>query len=273
MRIMTTYAYPHGTRWWWLNYYSAIISTYCYSSPLLHQPITAPLSCWPIPFSVTVVPTNARLRQLLHQFRIVPVRCYIHPQHPQLRWAPGIWRTGGPIVSLQKKTLLVKNMLIFPLRLSSCKISYNSIATKRWFLSHNSNRTICRYIGFILYHVNRATNLVFPMNKETKRCFSVYHCFHRLPNNEKVKFLVYSEEEHAVYCFSCKLFNSSRGSLSGCGYRDWQGLTNVLSNYELSRNHITKMCKWKELCESIIKFKTDGPGNMTKLWSKQKDGG
>lgn len=87
-------------------------------------------------------------------------------------------------------------------------------------------------------------NIIFPGDKERNWSFTVYDCFRRLPNDEKIKrtWLTYSKTKDMVYCFCCKLFNSNAGSLTGNGCRSWKGVLKILFTHELSHNHIN-MCK------------------------------
>jgi hypothetical protein len=62
---------------------------------------------------------------------------------------------------------------------------------------------------------------------------------------------IYSTKQGAVFCFCFNIFNSNSGSLTSCGFREWQGLLKVLKTLEVCRNHVTNICGGKELANRI----------------------
>ena len=63
-----------------------------------------------------------------------------------------------------------------------------------------------------------------------------------LPNGEKYdrKCLVDSKDFNKVYCFCCKLFNTScsKNQLDDEGTRDWKNLSPKLRDHETTNEHI-----------------------------------
>lgn len=85
----------------------------------------------------------------------------------------------------------------------------------------------------------------------TKRLFSNSFYYRVAKNGQKVKrhWLVYSQNKNSVYCFCCKIFNTTGSSTSLSdknGNSDWRHIGNTLSNHETSSNHMKFYEKWIE---------------------------
>ena len=93
----------------------------------------------------------------------------------------------------------------------------------------------------------RENNITFPKD-ENSRHFSTAFYVKMLTNGEKHdrKWLIYSKDFNKVYCFCCKLFNTScsKNQLNDEGTRDWKNLSFKLKSYETTIEHITNMNGW-----------------------------
>jgi hypothetical protein len=68
----------------------------------------------------------------------------------------------------------------------------------------------------------------------------------RIGNGEKVsrRWLVYSIENHSVFCFCCKLFYDLKIFLSSAeGCSDWKNITQKLKEQDPSPDHVNRMQK------------------------------
>ena len=87
----------------------------------------------------------------------------------------------------------------------------------------------------------RDNDLNFPIDKD-RRHFSTTFYFKKLSNGDKFdrRWLVYSKDLDKVFCFCCKLFNSTtHGSgtnqLTNEGTNDWRNISNKIKNHETSK--------------------------------------
>lgn len=105
----------------------------------------------------------------------------------------------------------------------------------------------------------RENNITFPKD-ENSRHFSTAFYVKMLTNGEKHdrKWLIYSKDFNKVYCFCCKLFNTScsKNQLSDEGTRDWKNLNSKLKSHETTNEHITNMNAWVDLEARLSKRKT-----------------
>lgn len=95
----------------------------------------------------------------------------------------------------------------------------------------------------------RETGINYPKN-DNNRHFSDEHYVRKLNNGEIIdrKWLVYSKQKDAVFCFCCKLFSDSKIKLtSASGQNDWQHLPMSLRDHESSEKHMSAMKSWLEL--------------------------
>lgn len=82
------------------------------------------------------------------------------------------------------------------------------------------------------------------------RSFNNSWMYKTLNNNEKNirKWLFYSEEMNALYCFPCLLFSKTHSSLfsqQNCGFSKWKHLNPRIPNHESSLDHINSYTSWK----------------------------
>jgi hypothetical protein len=107
----------------------------------------------------------------------------------------------------------------------------------------------------------REENLLFPLDSN-KRHFSYSHYIRKMENGElcDMKWLVYSKHIGKVFCFCCKLLNSSNcnSSMGHDGLRDWKHIHEMLKEHETSDDHITNMKAWNELTVRMAKDETIG---------------
>ncbi|CAD0206693.1 unnamed protein product [Chrysodeixis includens] len=88
----------------------------------------------------------------------------------------------------------------------------------------------------------------YPKN-DTGRHFSNSHFIKKLANSETIqrRWLVYSISKDRVYCFCCRLFDSSStSSLVSEGYNDWKHLSEMLKTHENSTSHKKFYLSWIE---------------------------
>ncbi|XDV34378.1 hypothetical protein PO909_004542 [Leuciscus waleckii] len=73
--------------------------------------------------------------------------------------------------------------------------------------------------------------------------------FKTLSNGEKImrSWLVYSQQNNAVFCFACKLFSLKAIKLTAEGHSDWSNINSSLRSHECSSDHAQCMFKWREL--------------------------
>ena len=99
----------------------------------------------------------------------------------------------------------------------------------------------------------------FPKD-EVGRHFSSKYYIRTLPNGESCyrKWLVYSKELDAVFCFCCKFFKTacSKSQLADQGSSDWKHLGNMLKNHENSSEHLINLRSWAELRVRLDKNQT-----------------
>lgn len=98
----------------------------------------------------------------------------------------------------------------------------------------------------------------FPKNN-AKRHFSKKFYFRTLPNSETVdrRWLVYSTNLDAVFCFCCRLFGPSLSmKLCSSGCDDWKHLGEILSMHESSVKHLECFRKWVEMETRLRKNQT-----------------
>ncbi|PIN22599.1 hypothetical protein CDL12_04689 [Handroanthus impetiginosus] len=81
-----------------------------------------------------------------------------------------------------------------------------------------------------------------------------------MPNGEKYerRWLVYSKDLDKVFCFCCKLFNSTSNTskLANEGTNDWKNLGNKIKEHEISNKHVVNMSSWTDLEARLLKNKT-----------------
>ncbi|XP_026482013.1 zinc finger MYM-type protein 5-like [Ctenocephalides felis] len=88
----------------------------------------------------------------------------------------------------------------------------------------------------------------YPKN-DTGRHFSNSHFTKILANNETIqrRWLIYSVSKDRVYCFCCRLFDSSSSSnLVSEWYNNWKHLSEILKNHENSTFHKKFYRSWIE---------------------------
>ena len=71
-----------------------------------------------------------------------------------------------------------------------------------------------------------------------------YDHFYRKKSNgimEKRTWLIFSETSKNVYCYPCKLFSKSKSKLI-TGLQNWRSITVILSDHEVSKEHMSAMC-------------------------------
>lgn len=86
----------------------------------------------------------------------------------------------------------------------------------------------------------------YPKN-DTGRHFSNSHFKKKLANNETIqrRWLIYSVSKDRVYCFCCRLFDSSStSSLVSEGYNNWKHLSETLKIHENSTSHKKFYFSW-----------------------------
>ncbi|KAK4738398.1 hypothetical protein R3W88_002095 [Solanum pinnatisectum] len=92
----------------------------------------------------------------------------------------------------------------------------------------------------------KITDTCFPKDKFLRH-FSTTHYFQKLANGERHerRWLVYSKDLNKVFCFCCKLFNTTfnakNNKLANEGSRDWKNLTTKLRTHETTNQHIINM--------------------------------
>ncbi|CAH2314604.1 zinc finger MYM-type 1-like [Pelobates cultripes] len=91
-------------------------------------------------------------------------------------------------------------------------------------------------------------HFAFPKDA-SKRRFTSTHYRRRLGNGEVHvrKWLSYSPRLDKIFCFCCKLFTTTKMSLTTGGYNDWKNLSQCLATHEVSPSHLTAMGNWTEL--------------------------
>lgn len=120
-----------------------------------------------------------------------------------------------------------------------------------WPLTRNS-KVIDHIItnGPVQTHIDN-----YPKN-DTGRHFSNSHFTKKLANNEIIqrRWLIYSVSKNRVYCFCCRLFDSSSTSnLASEGYNDWKHLSEMLKVHESSTFHKKFYLSW---IEAELRLKT-----------------
>lgn len=111
----------------------------------------------------------------------------------------------------------------------------------------------------------------YPMDKD-KRHFSNSYYSRTLKNGEiqPRRWLAYSESKDCVFCFSCRLFSTSRTQMCETGFSNWQNLSLVLKRHENSKDHIESMLKWLELQERLKCGKTLDKELQTRILKSQQ---
>ncbi|CAH2221617.1 Hypothetical predicted protein [Pelobates cultripes] len=91
-------------------------------------------------------------------------------------------------------------------------------------------------------------HFAFPKDA-SKRRFTSTHYRRRLRNGKVHvrKWLSYSPRLDKIFCFCCKLFTTTKMSLTTGGYNDWKNLSQCLATHEVSPSHLTAMGDWTEL--------------------------
>ncbi|XP_022160852.1 zinc finger MYM-type protein 1-like [Myzus persicae] len=193
-----------------------------------------------------------------------------------------ISKTPTPIKHNNEETLTSPTLTYFPCDDNNIDIDINSsnsaLANKTVEISDKPVTDVSKSVAFIsqpdlfdpnLWPDNRQNNFIdivikmgpreinddiFPKD-ENNRHFSKIYKIRKLDNNEKVKrrWLVYSKSIDRVFCFCCKLFNSSHSTLSTIGNNDWKHMTTTLNSHEKSPEHFTAYKKWHE-CELRLKL-------------------
>lgn len=105
-----------------------------------------------------------------------------------------------------------------------------------------------------IYLVNRGPpdplhEFEFPQDINGRRFTSRYYK-RKLNNGEEIlrDWLVYSVAKNSLYCFCCKIFNTTTTSgLSEDGYKNWKHVGDMLKSHETSRNHVEAVKSWVEL--------------------------
>jgi len=98
----------------------------------------------------------------------------------------------------------------------------------------------------------RITDTCFSKDKFLRH-FSTTYYFQKLANGERHerRWLVYSKDLNKVFCFCCKLFNTTfnakNNKLANEGSRDWKNLTTKLRTHETTSQHIINMSSWIDL--------------------------
>ncbi|KAK4720458.1 hypothetical protein R3W88_010691 [Solanum pinnatisectum] len=98
----------------------------------------------------------------------------------------------------------------------------------------------------------RITDTCFPKDKFLRH-FSTTYYFQKLANGERHerRWLAYSKDLNKVFCFCCKLFNTTfnakNNKLASEGSRDWKNLTTKLRTHETTNQHIINMSSWIDL--------------------------
>lgn len=90
---------------------------------------------------------------------------------------------------------------------------------------------------------------------ETKRSFSNLFYYRLANNGQKVKrrWLTYSKKKNSVFCFCCKIFNTSGTTtlLEKNGNSDWRHIGKTLTTHDTAPNHMKCYEKWIEAEKSL----------------------
>lgn len=114
-----------------------------------------------------------------------------------------------------------------------------------------------------IYLVNRGSpdplyEFEFPQDINGRRFTSRYYK-RKLNNGEEIlrNWLVYSVAKNSLYCFCCKIFNSTTTSgISGDGYKNWKHVGDMLKSHETSRNHVEAVSSWIEVSRRLKSCRT-----------------
>ncbi|PIN26573.1 hypothetical protein CDL12_00667 [Handroanthus impetiginosus] len=105
----------------------------------------------------------------------------------------------------------------------------------------------------------KITDIEFPKDKNSRH-FSIAYYIKKMPNGEKYerRWLVYSKDLDKVFCFCCKLFDSTSNTnkLANEGTNDWKNLGNKIKEHEISNEHVVNMSSWTDLEARLLKNKT-----------------
>lgn len=112
-----------------------------------------------------------------------------------------------------------------------------------------------------IYLVNRGSpdplyEFEFSRGNDSRRFTSKYYK-RKLNNGEEIlrDWFVYSVAKNSVYCFCCKIFNTTTTSgLSVGGYTNWKHVGDVLKSHETSRNHVETVKSWVELARRLSRL-------------------
>lgn len=84
--------------------------------------------------------------------------------------------------------------------------------------------------------------------------------------------LVYSQQNNAVFCFACKLFSLKAIKLTAEGHSDWSNINSSLRSHECSSDHAQCMFKWRELDMRLQTYDKRPPGTDI-AGGRKKEGG
>ncbi|PWZ23497.1 Zinc finger MYM-type protein 1 [Zea mays] len=121
----------------------------------------------------------------------------------------------------------------------------------------------------------REEGIKFPLD-DASRHFSYAHYYRKLSNGELYdrKRLVYSKHVDKVFCFCCKILESSTSnslsSLAHNGCRNWRNISTKLREHENSVEHFQNMNKWNELRTRMHKEETIDK-DLQKQINKEKE--